>query len=172
MTSLNSYWRFQQQNSTVSDFAGNDEKLQLFASNNIIERQNQDCHTNNLDHMLINICKMTDLKIFNGRIGMDQIAGKFTYHASNGNRVIYYAVASTKLFPYITDFYVAYVVFDRTISDLHCAITLNLSRNMNETKCSTSNEIVLENSRYIKNSTIQCRSTVLNLFMYSPPFQT
>ena len=44
---------------------------------------------------LIDFCKMSDMKILNGRIGKDKSLGNFTYYTKRGSSTIDYVIAST-----------------------------------------------------------------------------
>ena len=102
-----------------------------------MNRVNMDAYVNNNGKRLIELCKMSDLKIANGRIGRDKILGN-----------------SMVLFPNIVDFYVD--VIDKCLSDVHCPICLEMSfntsapnRNDNVTMCN--------NSKYVKEKNTTCR---------------
>ena len=69
---------------------------------------NKYVYTNNNGNKLIELCKMSDLKIANGRLVKDMGHRKLymPYHNTNGNSTIDYALLSMELFPYVDDFYV------------------------------------------------------------------
>ena len=85
---------------------------------------NKDGYTNNNGNKLIESCKMSDLKIANGRIGKDRGIGNYTCHTTNGNNTIDFAILSMELFPYVDDFYVD--ILDKCMSDVHCPICLEM----------------------------------------------
>ena len=133
-----------------------DEKQMFlyFEEHNLMNRVNMDAYVNNNGKRLIELCKMSDLKIANGRIGRDKIFGNFTCHTSNGQSTIDYAIVSMELFPNIIDFYVD--VLDKCLSDVHCPICLEMSF-----KTSTSNRndnvTLYNNSKYVKEKSTTCR---------------
>ena len=69
-----------------------------------MNRVNMDAYVNNNGKRLIELCKMSDLKIANGRICRDKRLGNITCHTSNGQGTIDYAIVSMELFPNIVDF--------------------------------------------------------------------
>ena len=99
-----------------------DPLLFFFDKHDLLERMNKDGYTNNNGNKLIELCKMSDLKIANGRIGKDSGIGNYTCHTTNGNSTIDFAILSMELFPYIDDFYVD--ILDKCMSDVHFPICL------------------------------------------------
>ena len=67
---------------------------------------NKDGYTNNNGNKLIELCKMSYLKIANGRIGKDRGIGNYTCHTTNRNSAMDFVLLSMELFPYVDDFYV------------------------------------------------------------------
>ena len=61
-----------------------------FKQHNIIERANRDKYINKNGKNLIELCKMSDLKIVNGRIGKDKY-GEYTCQTKQGQSTIDYA---------------------------------------------------------------------------------
>jgi len=155
---------FNSRSGTLSDFPESNDELHTdqcisenpdviyFLANKIITRSNKDKCMNNNGHKLIDLCKMSGLKIVNGRIGRDKLLGNFTCHTANGKSVIDYAIASMQLFPYLSDFYVD--VLDRSISDVHCAISLYICKSINEQQSVMS---IPENIAYNKTSSTVCK---------------
>ena len=47
---------------------------------------------------LIEMCKMSNLKILNGRMGRDRVIGNYTCCTSRGKSVIDYVIASVSFF--------------------------------------------------------------------------
>ena len=93
---------------------------------NLLERIKKYKIVNNHVKKLIEICKLSDLKIVNGtygRIGTDKSIGSYTCHTPRGSSIIDYAILSMGLFPYIVD----YVIHDRCLSDVHCPVCLVMS---------------------------------------------
>lgn len=68
-----------------------------------IDRHNMDTCTNNNGHRLIDLCRCTDIRLVNGRFGIDRKVGRFTYHYQS---TIDYAIASPELMMGINNFYV------------------------------------------------------------------
>ena len=99
-----------------------DPLLFFFEKHDLLERVNKDGHTNNNGNKLIELCKMSDLKIANGRLCKDRGIGNYTCHTTNGNSTIDSALLSMELFPYVDDFYVD--ILDKYMSDVHCPICL------------------------------------------------
>ena len=91
---------------------------------NLMNKVNMDAYVYNNGKRLIELCKMSDLKIANRRIGRDKRLGNFTSHTSNGQSTIDYEIVSMELFPNIVDFYVN--VPDKCLSDVHCPICLEM----------------------------------------------
>ena len=60
---------------------------------------NKDGYTNNNGNKKnkIKLCKTSDKKIANGRLGKDRGIGNYTCHTTNGNSIIDYAVLSMEL---------------------------------------------------------------------------
>ena len=94
----------------------------FFDKHDLLERMNKDGYTNNNGNKLIELCKMSDLKIANGRMGKDRGIGNYTCHTTDGNSTIDFAILSMELFPYVDDFYVD--ILDKCMSDVHCSICL------------------------------------------------
>ena len=99
-----------------------DPLLFFFDKHDLLERMNKDGYTNNNGNKLIELCKMSDLKIANGRMGKDRGIGNYTCHTTNGNSTIDFAILSMELFPYVDDFYVD--ILDKCMSDVHFPICL------------------------------------------------
>ena len=132
-----------------------DEKQMFlyFEEHNLMNRVNMDAYVNNNGNRLIELCRMSNLKIANGRIGRDKRLGNFTCYTSNGQSTIDYAIVSMELFPNIVDFYVD--VLDKCLSDVHCPICLEMSF---KTSASNRNDNVnLYNSKYVKEKNTTCR---------------
>ena len=115
-----------------------------FENHNITDRINKDQHVNNNGKKLIELCKMSNLKIINGRIGKDKLMGSYTCHTNNGKSTIDYAIASMKMFPNIVDFYVD--ILDTCMSDVHCPIGIVLSGDNMDIQDTHENT---ENKKYI-----------------------
>ena len=82
---------------------------------------------NNNGRKLIELCKISDLKIVNGRVGRDKHIWNYTCYTSRGKSTIDYAVVSMDVFSSIDDFYI--YVSDKCMSNLHCPICLTISCN-------------------------------------------
>ena len=124
-----------------------------FENHNLVNRINKDTHVNKIGKQLIELCKMSDLKIANGRIGRDRVIGNYTCHTTNGKSTIDYAVISMELYPNIVDFYVD--VFDNSMSDVHCPICLVISCN-DEVISARVNDCI-DNSKYTVSKNVRCK---------------
>ena len=84
------------------------DPLLFFFDHDLLERMNKDGYTNNNGNKLIELCKMSDFKIANGRIGKDRGIWNYTCHTTKGNSTIDLAILSMELFPYVDDFLCLY----------------------------------------------------------------
>ena len=91
-----------------------------FDTLNITNRVNKDKCLNHNGKKPIELCKISDLKIVNGRIGTDKSFGNYTCHTTKGQSTIDYVVMSMELFPKTMDFYID--TLDRCMSDVHCPV--------------------------------------------------
>ena len=73
---------------------------------------------------IIELCKMPDQKIVNGRIGKDKY-GEYTCQTKKGQSTIYYAIMSIELFHKTNDFYID--TLDTCMSDVHCPVCIVFS---------------------------------------------
>ena len=97
--------------------------LETFNSLNVpVHRTNIDKKTNNNGKQIIEMCKLTELCILNGRFGADKNLGKTTY---DNVSTIDYAMCTPNLFANITDFSVD--IFDRLLSDIHSPINITIN---------------------------------------------
>ena len=102
-----------------------DNAKELFQKYHIpLKRKNEDRVVNKNGINLIDLCKATDLKIMNGRMGQDKNIGKFTCTTGMGNSSIDYALISPKIIPIVEDFIVD--DFERGLSDSHSGLRLNI----------------------------------------------
>ena len=76
-----------------------------FDTLNITNRVNEDKCLNHNGKKLIELCKISHLKIVNGRIGTDKSFGNYMCHITKGQHTIYYVVISMELFPKTMDFH-------------------------------------------------------------------
>lgn len=87
---------------------GNSENNRAFKylyNNGIVKRYSKDKKTlNHYGHLLIELCKTTELIICNGRIGDDRGIGEFTRVENNAKSVIDYLISSPNLIADITQF--------------------------------------------------------------------
>ena len=67
---------------------------------------------------MLDFCKQTGLRTFNGRVGDDGNIGKGAYMGSTGKNLIDYVISSEQLFPLIN-------TFDVVLSDL-CVVNFSL----------------------------------------------
>ena len=102
-----------------------------FEKNGInVLRSNADSFINNNGKKLIELCRLFNVKIANGRLGKDAGVGEYTCQTARGQSTIDYAILSSELFPLIKDFEVD--DFDRCLSDAHRPIKLTLVRPSSE----------------------------------------
>ena len=106
-------------------FLERDSSYLYFMKENLLERINKDMIANNHGKKLIELCKLSDLKIANGRIGTGKSIGSYTCHTPRGSSTIDYAILSMGLFPYIVDFYID--IYDKCLSDVHCPVCIVMS---------------------------------------------
>ena len=83
----------------------NPHKL-FFENPGIINRANEDKYLNNNGRKLIELCKISDLKIVNGRVGRDKHIGNYTGYTSRVKSTIDYALVSMDVSSSIEDFYI------------------------------------------------------------------
>ena len=88
----------------------------------IDERFSEDTVVNSSGLKLLDICKCSDLRVVNGRVGEDRGIGAFTFLASTGKSAIDYALAQHSLFPSISNF----IVHDMFSCSSHVPIQLNI----------------------------------------------
>ena len=90
------------------------------------KRYNKDTNINNNGRLLIEFCKVSNMKIVNGRFGHDKGIGDFTFNGTRDrNSTIDYCLVSPDLGPHIQNFEVH--PFDKDYSDYHCPIILTLN---------------------------------------------
>ena len=100
-----------------------DSELGIENFDNQILRNSEDKTINQRGKDLLDICKMNDLLILNGRMTGD-IFGKLTSHNWNGSSVVDYCIASNQIIDRISNFNVGkYIPW---LSD-HCLISANIS---------------------------------------------
>ena len=90
-----------------------------------LQRYNMDKIIDSSGLNLIDMCKIHDLCILNGRFGKDKNIGTYTCYTHNGASCIDYVLMSCSLLTHINDFKVH--DFDSLLSDTHCPISLSLS---------------------------------------------
>ena len=134
-------------------FLENDPFYTYFQKCQLFNRENKDKHVNNNGKKLIELCKMSDLKIANGRVGADKCLGNYTCHTSRGNSTIDYAILSMDLFPYIADFYID--IYDKCMSDGHCPVCLIMSCKSDVSSENNSDQIT--KNEYIKTEYVKCK---------------
>ena len=100
--------------------------IQVFKNSSISEQRfSKDKTLNQNGKNLLEFCKISDLKILNGRVGSDANVGNYTCHTGMGSSLIDYGLASASIFPYIQDFTIEQ--FDRCTSDAHSAISVKIA---------------------------------------------
>ena len=101
-----------------------------------IKRISQDAHElDSFGHKLLNMCKVLNLQIANGRIGKDRGVGK---HTTIHDSIIDYVLATPELFEEIKDFEI--MEFNPILSDVHCPIIFSLLSRSGETKIQNQSE--------------------------------
>ena len=93
-------------------------------------RYNCDNFVNNNGRHVIRLCKDFDVKIVNGRFGLDKHIGHLTCHKNNGGSMVDYALLSTSLLPSVKNFYIDKL--DKCLSDIHSPICLEISFKMGQ----------------------------------------
>ena len=121
-----------------------------FVNNNIpVDRYNQDSVINENGKKLIEACLVTDLKFLNGRFGEDSKIGQFTCHTGMGSSVVDYTLISPSLISNISEFSI--LLYDRAISDTHCAMSITLIQSNSNMYSSNSEKDVENDSLPLEN---------------------
>ena len=110
-------------NTTEDEGFCDKSKLQLFGIET--RRFNNDKTVNNNGYKLMDLCRNHDLKIVNGRFGLDSGLGEYTRIKPNGSSIVDYAITSTSLLQMIS--FLKVDLSDKCLSDVHCPINLNIS---------------------------------------------
>jgi len=84
----------------------------------ILPRTSQDKNVNENVKCLLDFCKMSGLKVLNGRVGKDSQIGKFTCVTSRGSSVIDLVMCTPLLFSCIDQF----EVLDPNVLSDHCVV--------------------------------------------------
>lgn len=105
---------------------------------NIPVRKNMDKLSNNNGNRLIELCKIFDMVIINGRYGEDASKGAFTCRTAKGASTIDYMIGSAKILQRINNFSIG--DFDKCISDAHAPIHLCLNGSASQVKQAPSSE--------------------------------
>ena len=101
-------------------------------------RNNTDVITNTYGKTLLELCKVSGLRIVNGRkIGDSN--GKKTCHQWNGSSTVDYMLADTEIFPYIQSFQVQNLIYH--LSD-HCPIATIINMNVNSKNITRTNRCI------------------------------
>ena len=107
----------------------------MFTSLNVpLNRTNKDTKVNNNGIRLIEMCKLQDLCIVNGRFGSDKHIGNTTCAEAS---TIDYVICTPDLFPNIADFKID--TFCDQLSDKHNPIIVNLNIASNQTQANNPN---------------------------------
>ena len=93
------------------------------------KRNIKDTTVNNNVNLLIHFCKVSNMKIVNGRFGSDKGIGELTFKKPHGKRTIDYCIVSRDLAPFMQNFEVD--LFNPGLSDFHSPIILTLKANHN-----------------------------------------
>ena len=78
-------------------------------------------HMNNNGTLLLDLCKQTGLRIFNGRFGNDKGIGKYTFIGSRGSSLVDYVMGTQNLFQFIENFDVS----EPNILSDHCIVSFS-----------------------------------------------
>ena len=92
-----------------------------------MSRTSKDRVCNNFGLSLIDLCCTFNTHVFNGRLFNDK-NGEYTCFANNGASVVNYMLASSSIFPYVTDFPV-----DNSMFSVHCPLYCAFSFSRNTT---------------------------------------
>ena len=90
------------------------------------ERSSQAVKMNNYGHRLIEMCKIVDIHICNGRLGNDAFCGKNTCKDVS---VVNYVLVLPNVMPSIARFEIC--EFNNILSDVHCAVVFDININFN-----------------------------------------
>ena len=85
-------------------------------------RASADAVINMQGKRLLELCKMCNLRIFNGRVGSDRILPRKTCFSYNGSSTVDLMLGSPSLFTYARDF----VVHDTLVFSDHAPVSLSL----------------------------------------------
>jgi exonuclease III len=89
----------------------------------VMERHSQDKgHTNNNGILLLDFCKQTGLRIFNGRVGSDKGMGRYTFVGHRGSSLVDYVIGTQNLLKSVKRFDVS----EPNILSDHCLINFVL----------------------------------------------
>ena len=114
---------------SLFDYATCDDSRYLPLSSEYVEdeisvytRTNMDSVVNAQGQRMIDICKMCNLRIMNGRFGTDEGIGKYTCHTYNGSSTVDYYLCSPDLFQFVCGFDVK----DMNMYSDHCPILFEM----------------------------------------------
>ena len=93
------------------------------------KRHNVDHTVNDNGNRLINFCKVSNMKIVNGRFGSDKGIGEPTFNKLQCKSTIDYCIVTPSLAPFMSNFKVG--PFNPSLSDFHSPIILTLKANQN-----------------------------------------
>ena len=86
----------------VCDRNGDDVDDNDYVPDMYFGRVSMDGKCNNFGRRLLDLCKATNRRIVNGRLGKDQGVGSFTYVSQNGASVVDYLMTMKCEFPCVT----------------------------------------------------------------------
>ena len=109
----------------LCDIENSSELIKTLLESKNFQRSNMDRIINSAGYNLLDLCKINDLCILNGRFGQDRNVGAFTCYTHNGASCIDYVLMSSSLLNHINNF--AVHDYDSLLSDTHCAISLSLT---------------------------------------------
>ena len=109
----------------------------------LVKRLSQDrCGLSGHDKTILEMCRLSNLRIANGRIFNDKNIGKFTFHESRGSSVVDYLIVDTKAWDLIEDFRVC----DISCYSDHCPIEFSIRTHDNNHKNASEETIVQDQS--------------------------
>ncbi|MCG8044774.1 MAG: reverse transcriptase domain-containing protein, partial [Candidatus Thiodiazotropha endolucinida] len=113
-----------------------------------LRRLSEDKGFNRYGSELLDFCKQTGLRIFNGRAGNDGNIGKCTYVGSSGKSLVDYVIGSQQLFPLIDTF----VTDEPNIISDHCIVNFSLHANIINQDNNVEGEIKSCTHKYVWNN--------------------
>ena len=124
---------------TLPDFVMNDNDAYSPLSHEYepdvvcLPRNNQDTHVNSQGRRILDLCKMSELRILNGRLSTDRTIGSYTCVTYNGSSLVDYVLSSPSLFNCVDYFCVSDVneFSDHSIINFTLKVDLHVSSDVN-----------------------------------------